>query len=312
MNTEGIPSSENVYSNDLFGAVLRRWIKIRQESLFLSVLEDFSRDLPLEVPQGLRPGVTHLTFPSGVFSSSPGLSENPAGQNRDEGGHNTGTLDSALKSDGGTMGYVSAFFESGSAPGAIGYDPSGGTSYGIYQLSSRRGTVDEFLDYLDKVKPEWAERLRRSGNADTGSTRGAFPDEWKAIASENPEEFAKIQHSFIKEKFYEPLKEKIEKAFGWDVDGTSEALREALWSTAVQHGVAGAFRLVEETVSRHGIPGNEQDFLKRLYEARATRFGRLPDRIERAVLSRLAGEKELLLSMMGNEKKNSSTFTITA
>lgn len=45
---------------------------------------------------------------------------------------------------------------------SIGYDRHGGTSYGTYQLSSKAGTFDNFLTFLQKNEPEWADTLIES------------------------------------------------------------------------------------------------------------------------------------------------------
>ena len=70
----------------------------------------------------------------------------------------------------GDLGFISAQGESGSmGTSAIGYDEKGGTSYGKYQIASKTGTMDKFLDHLESVDPKAASMLRGSGPADTGS-----------------------------------------------------------------------------------------------------------------------------------------------
>ena len=69
------------------------------------------------------------------------------------------------------IGNLSKKFESGGkGPGVVGYDSTGGTSYGVYQIASKVGAMDEFLSFADKVKPEWTKRLRAAGPSNTGST----------------------------------------------------------------------------------------------------------------------------------------------
>ena len=68
------------------------------------------------------------------------------------------------------MGRLSARFESGGdGIAAIGYDRTGGTSYGKYQIASRVGSMKSFLNFLDGEAPDIAQRLRKAGPADSGS-----------------------------------------------------------------------------------------------------------------------------------------------
>jgi hypothetical protein len=74
------------------------------------------------------------------------------------------------------LGSLAAKFESGDkGAAAIGFDRTGGTSYGKYQISSKAGTMNRFLNFLAEREPAWAQRLRGSGPANTGSVQGRMP-----------------------------------------------------------------------------------------------------------------------------------------
>lgn len=147
------------------------------------------------------------------------------------------------------LGAISAMFESGSKGiEAIGYDEGGGTCYGTYQISSKQGTMKEFIEWLKEREPSWAARLASSGAANTGSTTGRMPAMWKTIARENSEKFASLQQEFITKNFYDPAVQKIKESTGVDISTKSRALREALFSTAVQHGVGGAERIFSDAI----------------------------------------------------------------
>jgi len=88
-------------------------------------------------------------------------------------------------------GFLASHFESKGRNNAIGYDQRGGTCYGIYQLSSRMGTMNTFLKYLDSRAPEWAARLRSAGPANTKGRDGGMPREWQRISKEAPEQFSR-------------------------------------------------------------------------------------------------------------------------
>jgi hypothetical protein len=217
---------------------------------------------------------------------------------------------SALKAPRGSYatGSVSAAFESGeNGVDVIGYDSNGGTSYGTYQISSRQGTMNAFLDYLDGRAPEWAAKLRAAGSANTGSRTGGMPTAWKQIAAQDPERFAAIQHDFIEESHYLPaLQEVIERA-NLDVSQRSKALQETLWSTAVQHGPFGAAKIFTRAVERASAKGgdveniSDAEIIERVYAGRAGNFGSSSARVRNAVAGRFGEEKEMILAMLENE-----------
>ncbi len=211
--------------------------------------------------------------------------------------------------DATELGTLSARFESGTGgAGAIGYDRHGGTSYGIYQISSRQGTMDRFLEFLRSADPAMARRLSESGPSNTGSTGGSFPDQWKSIASENPRRFEDLQRRFIKETHYDPAAREIEARTGLDVSGSSPALRQVLWSTAVQHGPERAADIFQDALKECGRKGGgleedspkEPELIDRVYALRSTRFGSSTPEVQAAVLSRFRQEREMALAMVHN------------
>lgn len=205
-------------------------------------------------------------------------------------------------------GELSARFESGGSVATIGYDRVGGTSYGKYQIASRPGTMDRFLDYLDKNAPEWGERLRRAGFADTGSKTGAMPSEWKAIAAEDSARFEELQHDFIAGETYRPARNMILDRTGLDFDNAPPALREVLWSTSVQHGATGAARIFSKAIDRFVSNGQDEDFnatlIKGVYDTRKDQFSSSTSRVRQAVVSRMDTEKQLALNMLNQTKLN--------
>lgn len=131
------------------------------------------------------------------------------------------------------LGALSERFETGGrGPGTVssGQGDPGGVSYGCYQLSSKAGTVAEFM------RTEGADWKRDFGGARPGSAR--FSAAWKAIAAREPEDFADAQHRFIRRTHYQPAVEAVRRETGLDCDKRHPAVRDAVWSTAVQHGRA--------------------------------------------------------------------------
>jgi hypothetical protein len=205
------------------------------------------------------------------------------------------------------IGMLSSLFESGTGGvGAIGYDPRGGTSYGLYQIASGTGSMDRFLTFLETRAPHWAKRLEGAGPADTGSREGRMPREWRRIASEDPARFASIQHEFIRETHYEPALESIYGATGLRLEERSRALREVAWSAAVQHGPAGATAIFEEAVAAlrsRGKPVTDPALIEEIYTARAKRASLFSGGIQKALYGRFREEKKLALALAATEAK---------
>lgn len=207
------------------------------------------------------------------------------------------------------IGKLSARFESGGdGISAIGYDRNGGTSYGKYQIASRVGSMSSFLSFLDEEAPDLAKRLRRSGPANTGSRRGAMPTEWKAIASEQPERFEQLQEAFIHKSHYQPALEAIQQRTGLNMESLSAAMREVIWSTAVQHGPAGAARIFAQADNMSGKSADasyERKLITNVYNLRAGQFGSSSSQVRDAVRSRFREERQLALNMLeGTSKAN--------
>lgn len=207
------------------------------------------------------------------------------------------------------IGSLSAQFESGSGGvSTIGYDHVGGTSYGKYQIASKPGTMESFLEFLDDKAPAWADRLRNAGPANTGSKEGGMPAQWANIAKENPQLFEKLQHEFIGRETYTPARDMIFKQTGLDFDNAPPALREVLWSTSVQHGPTGAAKIFNKVIDRFVGQGNEGDFNSKLiegvYDTRKGQFGSSSKRVQQAVANRLDSEKSLALNMLGSMQVN--------
>ena len=204
------------------------------------------------------------------------------------------------ESDG--LGRLSARFESGGdGIAAIGYDRNGGTSYGKYQIASRVGSMKNFLEFLDGEAPDVAQRLRKAGPANTGGRRGGMPDAWRAIAKEQPERFEALQEAFIRESHYKPAMEAIVERTGLEADKLSPAMREVIWSTAVQHGPAGAARIFDRADNLSGKPTDpayERKLISNVYKLRAGQFGSSTEAVQAAVQNRFRQEKNLALNML--------------
>ncbi len=102
-------------------------------------------------------------------------------------------------------------------------DP-GGVSYGQHQLSSKKGTMAEFL------KSEEGKPFAGSfGRTRPGSS--AFNKIYSDIASAQPEAFAKAQHTFLAKTHYEPF---IKTAAQLGYATEDPRVQESIWGGGIQ------------------------------------------------------------------------------
>jgi hypothetical protein len=126
------------------------------------------------------------------------------------------------------LGKLSEKYESGGrGPGTVstGKGDPGGVSYGTYQLASKIGRADQFVQ---KYYPKEFEGLK-------GGTP-EFTKVWKEVAAKDPKALHANEHAFIKETHYDPQVRKLEKELKLDVEKRSAAFRDVIWSVAVHHG----------------------------------------------------------------------------
>ncbi len=200
------------------------------------------------------------------------------------------------------LGNLSKKFESGrDGMAAIGYDRTGGTSYGSYQIASKVGSMENFLKMAEREDPEIAKMLRDAGPANTGSRRGGMPDMWRKLANEEPERLEALQKQFIHETHYMPALKKIEANTNIDTANLSKATQEVLFSTAVQHGPSGAARIFGRAAARSGdVEGEnfEKNLIAKVYDIRSTQFGNSTAAVQASVRNRMVEEKGLALAML--------------
>jgi len=124
-----------------------------------------------------------------------------------------------------TLGSTSERYETsgrGAATISTGRGDHGGVSYGAYQLSSRAGTLHEYLQ-----QSRYGEQF-----AGLTPTTPAFNAKWKELARSDPG-FAADQHDYIHRSHYQAERDRL-KARGIDLSDRGPAVQDALWSTAVQ------------------------------------------------------------------------------
>lgn len=212
------------------------------------------------------------------------------------GGAGMSNVPSAPSGEG--LGGLSAHYESGKrGSAAIGYDSTGGTSYGKYQISST--TMPSFLAWLlNKGGPaaEIAKRLKTAGPINTGSKVGAFPSEWQKIVSEGL--MGDLEHEFIKASHYDVAFNKLTPELQTTIS-KSPALQDVLWSTAVQHGPGGAARIFTRTYDPTlGMEG----WIKAIYTARGGNFGSSTPAVQASVRNRFIDEQTRAIAALASDE----------
>lgn len=187
------------------------------------------------------------------------------------------------------MGSLSQKYESGGNAGAVGYDKTGGWSYGLYQLA--HGKVKQFIGSMPQYKPFFQ-------GLEIGTK--LFNAKWKQVSNERPEEFAEAQHNFIQKTHFEPQVKKLASA-GYDIDQFSPVLKDVIWSTAVQHG--SNTDVIQKAIKRAGMK-DEEKLIREIYKERwggGRRFASSTPSVRNSVYNRYFGkngEMNLALSQL--------------
>lgn len=197
-------------------------------------------------------------------------------------------------------GSLATMFESGAAGNiaAIGYDATGGTSYGKYQFSSSRGTMDDFLTYLDSHASDISLHLRAAGGVNTGSKQGEMPMAWQEVANIDPVRFEKMQDAFMHSRYYSPVARVVQDKM--NIGQMSTAMEEVLLSTSLQHGPRGAIQIFAKAFGATGGFSEEmqESFIKNVYAQRSNEFVTSTPEVRTGVQSRLDAELNVALSML--------------
>jgi len=205
-----------------------------------------------------------------------------------------------------TLGSLSARHESGpDGSRAIGYDSTGGTSYGKYQISS--STMPSFLKFIEHKNPGIYQTLSAHPILPVGQNgkNGALANAWRHLASTQGEELEKLEHAFIKHTHFDKAFDHIKSNTLKTRIESSKALQDVLWSAAVQHGHYdkkgdGAANIFDK-VFREGM--TDEDFISAFYVRRGNYFSKSKPAERQSVRDRFKRESAQALKMLAEEKK---------
>ena len=222
------------------------------------------------------------------------------------GGDSAPTAPVVPAADTQRLGNLSRRYEvSSGGPGTVshGVGDNGGVSYGSYQLASRMGRPADFLAHEGKP---WAARF---GSARQGTPE--FTRIWKQIATEERDIFGKAQHEYIKRTHYDVQMDHIRAQTGLDLGAFSHALKDVVWSTAVQHGPSSG--VIAKVVAALGqgpdTPGFEKELIIAIYaergrvrpDGRLAYFRSSSPRFQAGVADRFRSELKDALEMLAAE-----------
>lgn len=179
----------------------------------------------------------------------------------------------------------------------IGYDSTGGTSYGKWQLSSTsakggEGSYQVWLLDLEKKGGKYAEiakTLKSAGPLNTGGRSGAAVETYLRLAKANPQLFEETQRETLLRHNHLPAMRGLKSETLRKLIENDRGLQEVMFSTAVQHGGGGA-RDIFNKVYREGM--DRTALIDAVYAERGApgRFKSSTEKVKRSVRKRFKRE----------------------
>lgn len=151
-------------------------------------------------------------------------------------------------------------------------DKTGGCSYGTYQIETKKGTMKDYLRYLnhhDTYQP-FHNSLQQVGGYDAALSGTAdFKSAWKELSKNK--DFLQSQHDFIVDKKLTPALKRISDIKGLDLDNRSPVIRDVLYSTATQHGDGGAAHVMHRRFGTNTDISSlsDEELIKQIYDERS-------------------------------------------
>ena len=183
---------------------------------------------------------------------------------------------------------VTAKYESGDKGyDCIVKDNYGGYSYGKDQISTERrngkpSTFDYFMKYAKEKDPNIEYHLRKAGGWEAANKGDpTFIAKWCEMTFRK--DFQNVYDGFMKDREFIPVYQrmdnqkhgKFDKITTWA--SNNKGVQAAINSAIIQHGKSGSFNLMNKIVQNKNIKTPE-DFVKALYNARATKFPQFKSR----------------------------------
>jgi len=184
------------------------------------------------------------------------------------------------------LGKIAAKFESGGNASKVstGAGDHGGKSYGAFQLSSKTGDVEKFLEssgYADAFK-----------GLKVGSDE--FDNKWRELGADK--KFADAQQAHAVKTHYNPQIAKLQKS-GLDLSSKGAGVQEAVMSTANQYGASTD--VIEKALAGKDIKNmSDSDIINAIQDYKAStvasRFRSSSLAVQEGVSNRIKQEREML------------------
>jgi hypothetical protein len=197
----------------------------------------------------------------------------------------------AMRDLGDRFGRIAAHFEARGDAGTVssGHGDFGGKSYGAFQLASKTGDVDKFL--------------QSSGFADAfkGMKVGSreFDTKWREMSKN--QSFVDAQYSHAKKQHYDPQMAKLSRS-GLDLSGRGAGVQEAIMSTANQYG-ASTDLIVKALKDKDVGKMSDKDVINAIQDYKAStvqqRFRSSSAQVREGVARRIEQERSALLGVEG-------------
>lgn len=252
------------------------------------------------------PGAQQPNTGSGLgnfISSSLGITPRTGGNVRGGRPVASATIDPDIVLKSGSVGTVSAKYESGGkgvSTISSGVGDAGGVSYGTHQLASKTGTMQAFLNSPENAK--FADQFK-------GLTPGSpeFNAKYSQVAAQSGPEFSQAQHDYISRTHYQPVAQ-YAKQQGLDTE--NPAIREALYSQSVQHGYQGNTKIID-SVKASGVDMKDSDaVIKQIYKSRGDYASQFAG--PSATTDRYAREQKDVLAVNQRARENQTTQVAAA
>jgi hypothetical protein len=200
------------------------------------------------------------------------------------------------------LGSAAAKYESNGSPGSISNTPGdyGGKSYGAWQFSSKTGSLDSFINSLNGKENDFYFKLSNAKIKDGNRFGENFDAAWTSIALENKNKFLNLQQDCVKQDYYDTAAKALKTKYGFDISEKSNALKESLWSTVVQHGVGGTLSVF----SKLNLKSSDGNVINDLYNERQNvdlYFRSSSPEVKQSVYNRFTREKQDMMNMFNGE-----------
>lgn len=149
-------------------------------------------------------------------------------------------------------------------------DKTGGWSYGLYQIATKTGTMNDYLKYLlnhPSYLNFYNTLQQAGGNASALLGSEQFKKAWADLSQNN--DFLQSQQDFIFNKKLNIVLRKIKDIKGLNLDKRSPVIRDVIFSTAVQHGEGDASTVFHNALGNDASHLSNEDIINLIYNERS-------------------------------------------